>query len=66
MGLFGGIALAGTSWLNCEYVNLATVNNVYNAKLNVANFQFLFNMGVRMNLARSKKKGSDHVSSAWH
>ncbi|PUD77400.1 outer membrane beta-barrel protein, partial [Helicobacter pylori] len=57
VGLFGGIALAGTSWLNSEYVNLATVNNVYNAKMNVANFQFLFNMGVRMNLARSKKKG---------
>ncbi|PDW67136.1 outer membrane protein, partial [Helicobacter pylori] len=32
VGLFGGIALAGTSWLNSEYVNLATVNNVYNAK----------------------------------
>ncbi|GAA7956218.1 Hop family adhesin BabA [Helicobacter pylori] len=62
VGLFGGIALAGTSWLNSEYVNLATVNNVYNAKLNVANFQFLFNMGVRMNLARSKKKGSDHAA----
>ncbi|MGL2905150.1 Hop family adhesin BabB, partial [Helicobacter pylori] len=51
VGLFGGIALAGTSWLNSEYVNLATMNNVYNAKMNVANFQFLFNMGVRMNLA---------------
>ncbi|MBH0283294.1 Hop family adhesin BabA [Helicobacter pylori] len=62
VGLFGGIALAGTSWLNSEYVNLATMNNVYNAKLNVANFQFLFNMGVRMNLARSKKKGSDHAA----
>ncbi len=62
VGLFGGIALAGTSWLNSEYVNLATVNNVYNAKMNVANFQFLFNMGVRMNLARAKKKGSDHVA----
>ncbi len=62
VGLFGGIALAGTSWLNSEYVNLATVNNVYNAKMNVANFQFLFNMGVRMNLARSKKKDSDHVA----
>ncbi|EJB18231.1 adhesin binding fucosylated Lewis b (Leb) histo-blood group antigen [Helicobacter pylori CPY6261] len=56
VGLFGGIALAGTSWLNSEYVNLATVNNVYNAKINTANFQFLFNMGVRMNLARAKKK----------
>ncbi|OPG46250.1 hypothetical protein BGL70_07985, partial [Helicobacter pylori] len=62
VGLFGGIALAGTSWLNSEYVNLATMNNVYNAKINTANFQFLFNMGVRMNLARSKKKGSDHVA----
>ncbi|GAA8968377.1 Hop family adhesin BabA [Helicobacter pylori] len=62
VGLFGGIALAGTSWLNSEFVNLATVNNVYNAKMNVANFQFLFNMGVRMNLARAKKKGSDHVA----
>ncbi|WRG26308.1 Hop family adhesin BabA [Helicobacter pylori] len=62
VGLFGGIALAGTSWLNSEYVNLATVNNVYNAKMNVANFQFLFNMGVRMNLARPKKKGSDHAA----
>ncbi len=62
VGLFGGIALAGTSWLNSEYVNLATVNNVYNAKMNVANFQFLFNMGVRMNLARPKKKDNDHVA----
>ncbi|WQW17657.1 Hop family adhesin BabB [Helicobacter pylori] len=62
VGLFGGIALAGTSWFNSEYVNLATVNNVYNAKMNVANFQFLFNMGVRMNLARAKKKGSDHAA----
>ncbi|WP_120846408.1 Hop family adhesin BabA [Helicobacter pylori] len=62
VGLFGGIALAGTSWLNSEFVNLATVNNVYNAKMNVANFQFLFNLGVRMNLARAKKKGSDHAA----
>ncbi|WQY46118.1 outer membrane beta-barrel protein [Helicobacter pylori] len=62
VGLFGGIALAGTSWLNSEYVNLATMNNVYNAKMNVANFQFLFNMGVRMNLARPKKKDSDHAA----
>ncbi|WP_033612497.1 Hop family adhesin BabA [Helicobacter pylori] len=62
VGLFGGIALAGTSWLNSEYVNLATVNNVYNAKMNVANFQFLFNLGLRMNLARPKKKGSDHAA----
>ncbi len=62
VGLFGGIALAGTSWLNSEYVNLATVNNVYNAKINTANFQFLFNLGLRMNLARAKKKGNDHVA----
>ncbi|WP_231182140.1 SabA family sialic acid-binding adhesin [Helicobacter pylori] len=62
VGLFGGIALAGTSWLNSEFVNLATVNNVYNAKMNVANFQFLFNLGLRMNLARAKKKGSDHAA----
>ncbi len=62
VGLFGGIALAGTSWLNSEYVNLATVNNVYNAKINTANFQFLFNLGLRMNLARAKKKGSDHTA----
>ncbi|WP_120933999.1 Hop family adhesin BabA [Helicobacter pylori] len=62
VGLFGGIALAGTSWLNSEFVNLATVNNVYNAKMNVANFQFLFNLGLRMNLARDKKKGSDHAA----
>ncbi|WP_154485901.1 Hop family adhesin BabB [Helicobacter pylori] len=62
VGLFGGIALAGTSWLNSEFVNLATVNNVYNTKINTANFQFLFNMGVRMNLARAKKKGSDHAA----
>ncbi|BAW56548.1 Hop family adhesin BabA [Helicobacter pylori] len=62
MGLFGGIALAGTSWLNSEFVNLATVNNVYNAKINTANFQFLFNLGLRMNLARAKKKGSDHAA----
>ncbi|WRC28807.1 Hop family adhesin BabB [Helicobacter pylori] len=62
VGLFGGIALAGTSWLNSEFVNLATVNNVYNAKINTANFQFLFNLGLRMNLARAKKKGSDHAA----
>ncbi len=61
-GVFGGIALAGTSWLNSQYVNLATFNNVYSAKMNVANFQFLFNLGLRMNLARNKKKASDHVA----
>ncbi|BAW57181.1 SabA family sialic acid-binding adhesin [Helicobacter pylori] len=61
-GVFGGIAIAGTSWLNSQYVNLATFNNFYSAKMNVANFQFLFNLGLRMNLARNKKKASDHVA----
>ncbi len=61
-GVFGGIALAGTSWLNSQYVNLATFNNFYSAKMNVANFQFLFNLGLRINLARNKKKASDHAA----
>ncbi|WP_459166944.1 Hop family adhesin SabA/HopD [Helicobacter pylori] len=61
-GVFGGIAIAGTSWLNSQYVNLATFNNFYSAKMNVANFQFLFNLGLRMNLAKNKKKASDHVA----
>ncbi|WQU49862.1 outer membrane beta-barrel protein [Helicobacter pylori] len=63
-GLFGGIALAGTSWLNSQFVNLKTISNVYSAKVNTANFQFLFNLGLRTNLARPKKKDSDH--SAQH
>ncbi|WRC55184.1 Hop family outer membrane protein HopM/HopN [Helicobacter pylori] len=62
VGLFGGIALAGTSWLNSEFVNLNMVGNIYSAKMNVANFQFLFNLGLRMNLARPKKKDSDHAA----
>ncbi len=61
-GVFGGIALAGTSWLNSQYVNLATFNNFYSTKMNVANFQFLFNLGLRMNLAKNKKKASDHAA----
>ncbi len=61
-GVFGGIAIAGTSWLNSQYVNLATFNNFYSAKMNVANFQFLFNLGLRMNLAKNKKKASDHTA----
>ncbi|GHQ60429.1 membrane protein [Helicobacter pylori] len=61
-GVFGRIALAGTSWLNSQYVNLATFNNFYSAKMNVANFQFLFNLGLRMNLAKNKKKASDHAA----
>ncbi|WQU81871.1 outer membrane beta-barrel protein [Helicobacter pylori] len=62
VGLFGGFALAGTSWLNSEFVNLNMVGNIYSAKMNVANFQFLFNLGLRMNLARPKKKDSDHTA----
>ncbi|GAA8815454.1 Hop family adhesin HopQ [Helicobacter pylori] len=62
MGLFGGIALAGTSWLNSQLVNLKTVSNVYSAKVNTANFQFLFNLGLRTNLARPKKKDSHHAA----
>ncbi|WQS24755.1 outer membrane beta-barrel protein [Helicobacter pylori] len=61
-GLFGGIALAGVSWLNSQFVNLASFNNYYKAKVNVASFQFLFNAGLRMNLAKNKKKASDHVA----
>ncbi|GAA6952778.1 Hop family adhesin HopQ [Helicobacter pylori] len=62
VGLFGGIALAGTSWLNSQLVNLKTISNVYSAKVNTANFQFLFNLGLRTNLARPKKKDSDHAA----
>ncbi|GAA7161072.1 Hop family adhesin HopQ [Helicobacter pylori] len=62
MGLFGGIALAGTSWLNSQFVNLKTISNVYSAKVNMANFQFLFNLGLRTNLARPKKKDSHHAA----
>ncbi|UOR36644.1 Hop family adhesin HopQ [Helicobacter pylori] len=62
MGLFGGIALAGTSWLNSQFVNLKTISNVYSAKVNTANFQFLFNLGLRTNLARPKKKDSHHAA----
>ncbi len=60
VGVFGGIALAGTSWLNSQFVNLKTISNVYSAKVNTANFQFLFNLGLRTNLARPKKKDSHH------
>ncbi|GAA8705907.1 Hop family adhesin HopQ [Helicobacter pylori] len=62
VGLFGGIALAGTSWLNSQFVNLKTISNVYSAKVNTANFQFLFNLGLRTNLARHKKKDSHHAA----
>ncbi|GAA7329852.1 Hop family adhesin LabA [Helicobacter pylori] len=63
-GAFGGIAIAGTSWLNSQFVNLANVNNYYKAKINTSNFQFLFNLGLRTNLAGNKRRGADH--SAQH
>ncbi|WQS70864.1 Hop family adhesin SabA [Helicobacter pylori] len=64
VGLFGGIALAGTTWLNSQYVNLTAFNNPYSAKVNTSNFQFLFNLGLRTNLATARKKDSEH--SAQH
>ncbi|WRF75852.1 outer membrane beta-barrel protein [Helicobacter pylori] len=62
VGLFGGFALAGTSWLNSQQVNLTMMNGIYNANVSTSNFQFLFDLGLRMNLARSKKKNSDHTA----
>ncbi len=47
-GIFGGIALAGTTWLNSQFVNLKTTNSAYSAKINNTNFQFLFNTGLRL------------------
>ncbi|WP_188348647.1 porin HopA [Helicobacter pylori] len=47
-GIFGGIALAGTTWLNSQSVNLKTTTSIYNAKINNTNFQFLFNTGLRI------------------
>ncbi|GAA8801190.1 outer membrane beta-barrel protein [Helicobacter pylori] len=47
-GIFGGIALAGTTWLNSQLVNLKTTTSIYNAKINNTNFQFLFNTGLRI------------------
>ncbi|MCQ2671619.1 Hop family adhesin SabA [Helicobacter pylori] len=64
VGLFGGIQLAGTTWLNSQYVNLTAFNNPYSAKVNTSNFQFLFNLGLRTNLVTAKKKDSEH--SAQH
>ncbi|WRF71561.1 outer membrane beta-barrel protein [Helicobacter pylori] len=62
VGLFGGFALAGTSWLNSQQVNLTMMNGIYNANVSTSNFQFLFDLGLRMNLARPKKKNSDHAA----
>ncbi|BAW60925.1 Hop family adhesin SabA/HopD [Helicobacter pylori] len=64
VGLFGGIQLAGTTWLNSQYVNLTALNSPYSAKVNTSNFQFLFNLGLRTNLATAKKEDSEH--SAQH
>ncbi|BDA05052.1 membrane protein [Helicobacter pylori] len=64
VGLFGGFQLAGTTWLNSQYVNLTALNNPYSAKVNTSNFQFLFNLGLRTNLATAKKEDSEH--SAQH
>ncbi|WP_202978744.1 outer membrane protein, partial [Helicobacter pylori] len=64
VGLFGGIQLAGTTWLNSQYMNLTAFNNPYSAKVNASNFQFLFNLGLRTNLAMKKKEDSEH--SAQH
>ncbi|GAA9906248.1 outer membrane protein [Helicobacter pylori] len=64
VGLFGAIQLAGTTWLNSQYVNLTALNNPYSAKVNTSNFQFLFNLGLRTNLAMKKKEDSEH--SAQH
>ncbi|GAA8740552.1 Hop family outer membrane protein HopA [Helicobacter pylori] len=47
-GIFGGIDLAGTTWLNSQLVNLKTTTSIYNAKINNTNFQFLFNTGLRL------------------
>ncbi|WP_231246499.1 outer membrane beta-barrel protein [Helicobacter pylori] len=47
-GIFGGIALAGTTWLNSQSVNLKTTTSIYSAKINNTNFQFLFNTGLRL------------------
>ncbi|PDX33681.1 hypothetical protein BB462_04465 [Helicobacter pylori] len=47
-GIFGGIALAGTTWLNNQSANLKITNSAYSAKINNTNFQFLFNTGLRL------------------
>ncbi|GAA9791268.1 outer membrane protein [Helicobacter pylori] len=60
VGLFGGIQLSGATWLNSQYVNLTALNNPYSAKVNASNFQFLFNLGLRTNLAMKKKEDSEH------
>lgn len=66
VGLFGDFALAGTSWLNSQQVNLTMMNGIYNANVSASNFQFLFNLDLRMNLAKNKKKAIIPLSMAWN
>ncbi|WP_104758329.1 Hop family adhesin SabA/HopD [Helicobacter acinonychis] len=60
-GAYGGIALAGTSWLNQDKVILFNTpqanasNTPYKADVSSSNFQFLFNFGVRANFAENSK-----------
>ncbi|AFI04043.1 outer membrane protein [Helicobacter cetorum] len=58
-GFFGGIQLAGTSWLSSLHNQI--VEEWGNAKdINGANFQFLFNLGIRTNFAEFKRYGGKH------
>ncbi|PDW85059.1 hypothetical protein BB385_07945 [Helicobacter pylori] len=45
-------------------IYLTAFNNPYSAKVNTSNFQFLFNLGLRTNLATARKKDSER--SAQH
>ncbi len=45
VGLFGGIQLAGTTWLNSQYVNLTAFNNPYSAKVNTFQFPIFVQFG---------------------
>ncbi len=40
------------------------MNGIDNANASASNFQFLFNLGLRMNLAKNKKKDSDHAAQS--
>ncbi|WP_104760842.1 outer membrane protein [Helicobacter cetorum] len=58
-GFFGGIQLAGTSWLSSLHNQI--VQEWGNAKdINEANFQFLFNLGIRTNFAEFKRYAGRH------
>nr|WP_275450035.1 outer membrane protein [Helicobacter cetorum] len=66
-GGFAGIALAGTSWLNSDKAVLLNTpefnasNTPYKASVSASNFQFLFNFGLRMNLADNSKKNEHAI-----